>query len=187
MAKATQAPAKVRPLVDTVAVTDFGGIEDLAEFRTHAEHDYTYVPGWSELRRTQDLEKSEVVRGERKRQDVSPLPVNVRWVRSEGSYKKLGSSMNNGYRAVTKDDLAAKNPWLTALPPGAQISATGEIKTAAGDATLMVATAQAAARNALRKQHAASAMTNAVEGELVKVGDSVKGANPTITATAHVG
>lgn len=180
-------PSAQRPLVDAIAVTDFGGIEDLAAFRNEAENDYTYVPGFSDLRRAQDIAKSEVARGERKAKDVPTLPVNLRWARATGSYNKLGSAKASGGRAVTKADLDGKPAWLTALPPGAQISPSGEITTAAGDAVLMVWDRESAARNAIRKQEKAAAMADAVGSDqegFVSVAGKLKGVNPTITKEA---
>lgn len=183
-------PSAPRPLVDAIAVTDFGGLEDMEAFRNEAQNDYTYVSGFSDLRRAQDIAKAEVVKGDRKAKDVPTLPVNLRWVRCTGSYAKTGNSRAAGYRAVSKADLEAKHNWLTGMPPGAQFNPAGEITTAAGDLVLMVADRETAARNAIRKQERAKAMTDAVGLEhdgFMNVGKNMKGANPTITATAQVG
>jgi hypothetical protein len=176
----TSAP---KPLVDAVAVTDFGGVEESSAFLHEAERDYTYVNGFSELKRQQDLAKVEVRDGLRKPKDVPILPVNLHWVRCAGSYEKTGSYKSKGYRAVTQADLDANHTWLTGLPPGAKMNAAGEIVAAAGDVVLMVADRETAARNALRKQQRAQAMTDAVGTEqegFVRVGTTT-GANPTIT------
>ena len=171
-----------KPLVDAVTVTDFGGIEDSEVFKYQAERDYTYVPGFSDLRRAQDLAKIEVAAGERKAKDVPTLPVNVRWSRCDGNYTKVASAKAQGYRAITKDDLDAKHPWLTELPPGAQIAPTGEIKSAAGDLMLMVADAKTAARNFAKKQRTTAAMAESVGAEaFTAAGATVRGANPTVT------
>lgn len=173
-----------KPLVDAVFVTDFGGIEETSAFRDEADHDYTYVPGFSDLKRAQDLAKAEVVAGKRHAKDIPTLPVNCRWVRAKGSYNKLGSAKTNGYRAATKTDLEGKPAWLTALPPGALISATGEIMSAAGDVMLMVVDAQQAARNSLKVRRRTQAMAEAVGADddgFMSVGAKMK-ANPTITA-----
>lgn len=178
-------PSAPRPLVDAITVTDFGGIEETSAFRDDAQNDYTYVRGFSDLRRAQDLAKIEVRDGLRKAKDVPILPVNCRWVRCAGSYTKTGSTKAQGYRAVTKNDLDAKHDWLTGLPPGAQLNPAGEITTAAGDLVLMVADGETAARNAIRKQRKATAMAEAVGAEdqgFMAVGNKMKGVNPTITA-----
>lgn len=173
-----------KPLVDAVAVTEFGGIEDLAEFRDEAQHDYTYVPGFSDLRRQRDRELGEVVAGERKAANVSTLPVNLRWVRDTGSYGKTGSARMQGYQAVTKADLDAKPPWLTGMPPGATMGPDGTIRTAAGDLVLMKTTRERAAKNVIRKQRAALAMADAVGADkdgFVATSKGMKGVHPTIT------
>lgn len=175
-----------KPLVDTMMVTEFGGVEESEVFRQDAGFEYTYVPGYSEKRRQRDAELLEVAHGERKAHDVSSLPVRLHWTRCSGNYTKTASRMANGYRAVTKADLDSKPAWLTAMPPGAKLSPSGEITTAAGDLVLMVADQKTAARNAARVQRRQLAQSAAIGSEadgFLAVGQSVKGARPTITKT----
>lgn len=179
MANTKSAP---KPLVDAVTVTDFGGIEDSEVFKYQAELDYTYVPGFSEMRRRQDREKAEVAAGERKANDVSPMPVNLHWSRCAGSHPKLAAAQAQGYRAITKGDLDAKHPWLTGMPPGARFSPEGEMINAAGDLMLMVTDARTAARNAAKKMQKSLAMAEAVGAEaFTAAGSTVRGANPTVS------
>lgn len=178
-----QAPVP-RPLVDAVAVTDFGGVEDMTSFRDEAQHDYTYIPGFSDLKRTQDLAKIEVRDGLRKAKDMPTLPVNIRWVRCTGSYAKTAASQIAGYRAVTKADLDAKHDWLTGMPPGAHFSPDGGIVVPASDLQMMVCPAERAAKNAVSKQRKAAAMADAVGAEdqgFMAVAGKMKGVNPTIS------
>jgi hypothetical protein len=82
--------------------------------------------------------------------------------------------------------MAEKHPWLTALPPGAQITPDGTIKSAAGDLQLFVIDQQGAAKNALRKKIATEDLVDGMqfgEGSLLKIGDQHK-ADPSIDKLA---
>src|SRR3990172_5234482 len=100
-----------KPLVDVNLVTEFGGIEDEASFREEAisQHDYTYVPGFSEMRVKRDLDLGKGHRHEIKGKEVAVLPVNRRWVRtgkgpgSDPDMMRAAHAKNTGYRAATKD------------------------------------------------------------------------------------
>src|SRR6185295_6627708 len=138
---------KVRPLVNSEPVSEFGEVQGMENERGEAP-DLLYVPGWSDLRRTRDLEMGEFRRGERLSKDVSILPVNVRWAAlhagsgAGGGLKpnpiKLMQHVNDGYRAVQAKEAGPQNPWLTKLPPGARTQPDGTIVNAAGDLTLVV-------------------------------------------------
>jgi len=180
-----------RPLVNAQPVDEFGAIMDDPSFKDDAGQpkDLLHVPGWSELRQKRDVEVAEYHAGIRMGQDVSALPVNVRWSRraeiKEGrpDPQKLASAANNGYTAATKDDVG--KPWLTALPPGASYAADGTIRNAAGDLQLMVTSAARAARNARRTAEQSRAQVEAagtqVSGGLLEVGQSHRGSSPTVT------
>jgi hypothetical protein len=181
---------KVKPLVDVNLVSEFGGIEDLESFKVEGPtaRDYTYVPGFSDMRYKRDLDLGAFKRHEIKSNEVSILPVNCRWFRtvkgtgSDPDQMRIAHSRNQGYRAVTKDDIG--QPWLTALPPGAQIAPDGTIKSAAGDLVLSVVDQQGAARNAMRRKIATEDMVDGMEmmdGGLGVVGKQVKGADPVVT------
>lgn len=176
------AKAAPKPLVDAVTVTDFGGIEDAEVFKYQAERDYTYVPGFSEMKRAQDLAKAEFAAGARQAKDIPTLPVNLRWSRCVGSHPKLADAQAQGYRAVVKGDLDAKHSWLTGLPPGAKYTPSGEIVNAAGDLMLQVADASTAARNAAKKMQKSKSMAEAVgAAAFTTAGATVRGANPTVS------
>ena len=183
--------AEKKPLVDVNLVSEFGGIEDMATFRNEGvtQRDYTYVPGFSEMRQKRDLDLGAYARHEMKANEVSILPVNLRWFRtvkgtgSDPDQMRIAHSRNMGYRPLTKDDLAAKHAWLTELPPGAQIATDGTIKSAAGDLVLCYVDQQGAARNAVRRKIATEEMVDGMEmadGGLGAVGKTVKGSEPVI-------
>src|SRR5574342_38961 len=161
--------AEQKPLVDINLVSDFGGIEDLESFKAEGptQHDYTYVPGFSDLKYKRDLDLGAYARHEIKAKEVSILPVNLRWFRtvkgsgSDPDQMRIAHSRNLGYRAVTKADVG--QPYLTAVPPGAQIAPDGTIKSAAGDLVLCVADQQTAARNAIRRKIATEEMVDGME------------------------
>ena len=182
-----------KPLIDVNLVSEFGGIEDLESFRAEGvtQRDYTYVPGFSDMRIKRDLDLGAYKRHEIKANEVSVLPVNLRWFRtvkgtgSDPDQMRIAHSRNLGYRAVTKKDLDAKPAWLTDLPPGAQVAPDGTIKSAAGDLALCVVDQQGAARNAMRRKIATEEMIDGMEmmdGGLGVVGKAI-GADPVITKT----
>lgn len=187
MADLTQKP---KPLVDVNLVSEFGGIEDMETFQREgvAQRDYTYVPGFSEMRVKRDLDLGAFKRHEIKAGEISTLPVNLRWYRtvkgtgSDPDQMRIAHAKNLGYRAVTKSDVG--QPWLTGVPPGAQVAPDGTIKSAAGDLVLCVVDQQGAARNAMRRKIAAEEMVDGMEmadGGLGVVGKHVKGADPVVT------
>ena len=71
--------AKV-PLIETQSLSEFGDLREQAQFYdpTGMDRDYSYVPGFSEMRRAHETKKGEYFRGEAKRSDVTILPVNWR-------------------------------------------------------------------------------------------------------------
>lgn len=186
------AEQRVRPLVNSEPVSEFGEFAEM-ETETGEAPDILAVPGWSDLRKRRDRELGEYARGERLGQDVSSLPVNVRWAALHagtgvgGGLKpnpvKLMQHVNDGYRAVQATE-AGKVPWLTAVPPGARIQPDGTIVNAAGDMTLVVIDAKGAHRNAQRKLRAAVAQQgapSAMESTVREVG--ARGADPTMEVT----
>jgi hypothetical protein len=116
--------AEKRQLIDANLVTEFGGIEDMAEFNKEgvAHHDYTYVPGFSEMRVKRDLALRELALNNIRAKDVPTLEWNCRWFRtvkgagSEPDQMRIARAINLGYRVVTSEDVG--QPWLTKIPPG---------------------------------------------------------------------
>lgn len=180
-----------RPLVATTIRTEFGDVIEDASFYdvSGADRDATYVPGFSDMRRARDLEIAAVASGRKLRHEanIESLPVNLRWTRThrvangQPDGRKQIASGGMGYRAVNKTQIG-KEPWLTALPPGATIDADGSIRK--GDTVLMVADAKNAARNVARRQAATAQLSEgvgAVAGGLLDVASRTKGAEPFIT------
>lgn len=181
-------PFKPKPLVDVNLVSEFGGVEDMREFREDGvgQRDYTYVPGFSDMRVKRDLDLAKLHRNEIRGKDVSTLPVNMRWFRtvkgsgSDPDQMRMAHARNQKYRAVTKADLDAKHPWLTELPPGAQIAPDGTIKSAAGDLALHVLDRDSAARIALRRKKNIDEAVSGLGGGLEQAGLQHRGSNPTV-------
>lgn len=189
-------PFKPKPLVDINLVSEFGGIEDEAQFRAEgvAQHDYSYVPGFSDMRERRDLKLGEFARGEIKGKEVPVLPVNLRWFRtvkgtgSDPDGMRVAHAKNLRYRAVTQNDKG--QPWMTDIPPGGNVAADGTIRSAGGDLQLFVIDQDGAARNALRKKILTEDMVDGMkfaEGGLLKAGKAVKGAEPSITVISGGG
>ena len=188
--------AEKKQLIDATLVTEFGGVEETPEFKagTVSRHDYTYVPGFSEMRVARDEALGRLARGEIRAKEVPVLPVNLHWGRtvkgtgSDPDQMRVAHHRNIGYEVATKDDIG--KPWMTDLPPGAQIAPDGTIKSAAGDLALFVATQQVAARNALEKKRRAEEMVDGMDMKVDEHGVGLgvvarahKGADPTITRT----
>ncbi len=144
------------PLVLTAPASEFGDHTQSVDFNdpTIMDRDMSYVPGFSDLRRARDLKVAEYTNHKVGREAIPEMPVNMRWARNQSkdgkpdSQKVFGHSQK-GYRMASKADISPTNPWLTALPPGAEIGADGIIRK--GDLALMVATKEQAAKNALVK------------------------------------
>lgn len=180
-----------KPLYDATQVTEFGGIEDLEAFKQEgvAQHDYTYVPGFSEQRVKRDVDLARHAAGEIRAKEISTLEQNCRWYRtvkgsgSDPDQMRVAHAVNQGYRVVTKDDLG--KPWMTKLPPGGQVAPDGTIKSAAGDLALFVIDREGAARNAMRKKIRTEELVDGMQfqaGGLADVGAKAK-ADPVITKT----
>jgi len=175
-----------RPLVPTTIRTEFGDVLDSAEFYDvgGADRDLTFVPGFSDMRRARDLELAGVAAGKIQRHEakVDPLPVNLRWTRTHTvkgapDGRKQIASGNLGYKAVNKSQIG-KEPWLTALPPGATVDADGTIRK--GDTILMVTDGKTAGRNVARRQAQTQRFNDdvgAAAGGLLSV-QGAKGADP---------
>lgn len=181
--------AKV-PLIETQALSEFGDLREQAQFYdpTGMDRDYSYVPGFSEMRRAHETKKGEYFRGEAKRSDVPILPVNLRWGRAQD---KAGNPDNlktfghgrRGYRMVTKADIG--QPWFTELPGSAQIQADGTIRN--GDCVLMVCDQQTAAKNELHKRMQTESRIEGARGGFAqaieqarKDGLVARGSDPTV-------
>lgn len=162
-----------RPLVATGVMTPFGELLDDPENPVDQTHgpDITWTPGFSEMRVARDTAIAEVAQGRRSAKDVPTLPVNVRLVRrahpsgAPDGVKQMQSS-NNGYRYVTKADVG--QPWFKELPAGSTVLADGNITK--GDCVYMVADAQVAARNTVRKELATRARLSAAQARAEAVG-----------------
>ena len=177
------------PILNTEPPPEFGALKETPEFNdsTGMDRDFTYVPGFSELRRARDLAIAEVLAGKRAAKDVPTLPLNFRWVRSQSKKgdpdtRKVIRAGNRGYRAVTKDDVG-EGKLLPSLPGGAMVQADGTVRQ--GDTMLMVTTAEKAARNEFQKRVRTESMTKgALEGFASAMRSaglkSVQGASPSI-------
>ena len=163
MAK-TEKETPVRPLVPTGVMTPFGMLLDDPENPLTADGapDTVWTPGFSDLRVARAKALAEVAQGRRSAKDVPTLPVNVRLVRrsqksgAPDQQKQMQSSIN-GYRYVTSADIGQS--WFTALPPGGTELPDGSL--AKGDCVYMVADAQTAARNTVKKELATQARLSA--------------------------
>lgn len=168
------------PLVNTAALSEFGDVTDQAAFYdpNGMDRDQTYVPGFSEMKRTAAIQMAEVRKGLRQPKDIQALPVNLRWARNQNikgdpdSSKQFGHS-RKGYRLVTKADLDSKPAWLTEIPPGCQINADGTIRN--GDAVLMVCDAAQARKNEFTKRHETERQVKGAEGAFASLVESARG------------
>lgn len=159
------------------------------EFRdpTVMDTDFTYVPGFSELRRARDEAIILVRQGKLPANEVPTLPANLRWARcqnkkGEPDNRKVIRAGNRGYKVVTKDDIG-EGKLINSLPPGAVIAADGSIRQ--GDVQLMIATAERVARNEFAKRQKTESATKGAEAgfeaALAAVGGKpTKGAAPFI-------
>lgn len=186
MANGTPTP-KV-PLVPSQPMTEFGAIEAESVFSDpHVmDRDLSYIPGWSEMRRTRDIQLAEVVAGKRSASDVITLPVNMRFARNQEKSGKPDSAKvfghgRKGFRAVHAEKDKGQ-PWFTGLPPGANVNADGSVQV--GDTTVMVCDRQSAARNELAKRYETEnrliGATNTFAHNLSQDNVRAKGADPTI-------
>lgn len=149
------------PLIPTAAISEFGDLRESAAFNDPAvmDQDSTYVPGFSEMRRTHELHKAEYAKGDRRWEDVLKLPVNLRWARSQDKAGTPDSTKvfrhgSKGYVPVNGNpvDKGGDNgrDWLKNLPPGCVLQADGSIRR--GDVTLMVCSKEDAARSEIAKR-----------------------------------
>ncbi len=148
-----------RELVPTAIRTEFGEVlEDAAFHETAgANRDYTYVAGYSDLRRSRDAAIAKEQKehpGKVNWKNVPDLPARLQWVRvtkvisgAPDNTKEIDAG-SNGYRPVLKTDLG--QDWFKAMPSGAMERADGSILK--GDTVLMVCDQQQAARNAALNQ-----------------------------------
>lgn len=144
------------PLIHTTPPPEFGELKQSPEFHeaTGMDRDFTYVPGFSELRRARDVAIAEVRAGKRPANTVPTLPLNFRWARcvnrkGEPDSRKVIRAGNRGYKAVTQDQVGP-GKLLESLPAGASVAADGTIRQ--HDVQLMVATKEAAGRNEFQKR-----------------------------------
>ena len=174
-----------RPLVATAIRTEFGEVLEDADFYESAQRDLTYVPGYSDLRRSRDALLGKISQGKvPKGTKVPTLPVRLQWVRTAkasgapDSYKQVQYG-TDGYREVTEADVG--QAWLTEMPAGAKVGVGGAIHQ--GDCVLMVCDAQRAARNAaIVRRHTERLTKDAPAANLMKLGEQTRGADPTFTS-----
>lgn len=178
------------PLILSQPASEFGDLTQTVDFNDPQvmDRDMSYVPGFSDLRRARDLKIAEYVNHKASRADIPELPVNMRWARNQSKDGKPDSSKvfghnTKGYRMATKADISPTNPWLTQLPPGAEIGADGVIRK--GDTALMVATKEQAAKNAFVKAEATKRRVTGMEHGFASQAQQDRagwrGANPTAT------
>ena len=180
---------KPKQLVDVNLATEFGGIEDLESFKAEgvARQDYTYVPGFSDMRVNRDLALGKLARGEIRASEVPILEWNARWYRcatkdGHPDGARSVTARNEGYAAATKDDVG--KPWMTELPPGGYVAPDGTIRNSGGDLQLFITDRAHAAKNAMRRKIRTEEMVDGMDmavGGLGAVGKSHKGADPVIT------
>lgn len=176
------------PLLNVTPPPEFGELKETPSFHDHAamDRDFTYVPGFSELRRARDTAIAEVRAGRRSASDVPTLPMNFRWARAqnkkgEPDSRKVIRAGNRGYIAVTKDQVG-EGKLVSSLPAGAFVAADGTVRQ--GDTQLMVCTAENAARNAFHQRVATETLTKgAMEGfeAAMRTLPGTRGAAPTVT------
>lgn len=158
-----------RPLIVSNPPPEFGELEMEPGLLDHAgmKRDYSYVPGFSDLRVARDKAILEVLRGERDAKEVPTLPYNLRWARcetrkGEPDTRKVVSAENRGYRAVTQNDVG-EGKLIPKLPAGSKFAADGTLKQ--GDVILMITDAKTAGRNEFAKRaRTESAIRGAEEG-----------------------
>lgn len=142
MAKSETA-ARQKPLLFGSATFDAKALEDIEKFEGE-EFDWSYVPGYSEQRRINELE---VRKGHR----AIPLD-KLYWARAarvDGSnvdYREAVTVSRLGYRACTLDDLQERG-W--GMPPSAHVAADGSIRRE--DTVLAIVDSDRAQKN-LKKQ-----------------------------------
>lgn len=171
------------PLVPSAALSEFGDLKEQAAFHDpqRQDNDYSYVPGFSEMRRQTAIELAEYQQGLRKKEDVSVLPVNLRWARNQSrggiaDNVKPFSHGRKGYRLATKTDIG--QPWLEKMPGGAQLNADGTIRN--GDTVLMVASTQDAAQNELGRRVATEQRVSGYRDSFANMVAEAKRANPSL-------
>lgn len=175
-------------------ISEFGDLRDQAESYDPArmDRDYTYVPGFSEMRRDVALQMAEVRRGERAPKDVVPLPVNLHWARNAdgdgkpNSAKQFGHA-RKGYRLASGKPKSESGDvgeaWLKELPPGTRLGADGSIIN--GDTVLMVCTAAQARKNEFTKRRLTEERMRGAEGAFARLIESARGVNPGATPTTE--
>lgn len=178
--------ADKKPLVRTAIRTEFGDVLESEAF--HAANgpqgDFTYVPGYSDMRRERDQQLSEVAQGKRDLKDVRTLPVRLQWVRhakysGQPDNRKPTEFGNLHYRQVSFDEVG-KADWLKEMPEGAVKGADGAIHQ--GDCTLMVTDAKNAARNAaaIRVRTDAMVERDSAAAKLMALGATKPGSDPSV-------
>ena len=177
------------PLIHTEPPPEFGELATSPDFLdpNAMNSDYTYVPGFSELRIARDNAIVEVLQGKRSAKDVPTLPVNFRWARCQDKEgkpdtRKVIRAGNRGYRLVTQDQVG-DGKLLASMPAGTKVGPDGSIRQ--GDTVLMVADAKDVARNEFQKRARTESATKGAEAGFAAAlkemgGVPVKGAAPFI-------
>ena len=176
----------VKPLVPTTIRTEFGDVLESDAFMAAngPQGDFTYVAGYSDMRRERDHQLKEVADGKRDIKDVLTLPVRLQWVRhakysGQPDNRKPTEFGNLQYRQVQANEVG-QHEWIKGLPIGATTAADGSIHQ--GDCTLMVTDAKAAARNAAAIQYRTQQMIRpeTSAGKLMGLGSTKPGTDPSL-------
>lgn len=181
---------KPKPLVAAELMTEFGGVEDTEELRADGpfRKDYTFVPGFSDMRYQRDCDLSKLHRGEIRGSEVRTLSHNLRWYRAtmgkgaDPDNTRVVAAVSEGYRPVTIKDRGKE--WFKDLPPRSIEMPDGTIKSAGGDLTLFVCDRDVAAKNAMRKKIKTEESVQGMEFEKGGLGTvKIKGADPYVERT----
>ena len=171
--------ADQRPLIATGFMTEYGEVDLRSEDLEAGGGgvDFTYVKGFSDMRRTADIARAEGGR-------VSPLPVNLRWFRRtnrDGTphNARLVVAANAHYRPVLATEIG-QHDWIREMPAAAHVLPDGTIGNA--DSQLMVldgkeAGTRAAAKTLKWLEQAKGSQVAALEA----AGARLPGSNPEIS------
>lgn len=155
MAKEPQAQ---KPLLFGNAMFEAAALEDIEKFEDE-NFDWSYVPGYSEQRRMNEL---------RVRDGKKPIPMDkLYWPRAsrvDGTnvdYREAVTVSRLGYRACTVDDLKERG-W--GMPPAGHVAPDGTIRRE--DTVLAIVDSERAAKNLRKQQESNAAFENTHLGDI---------------------